>query len=68
MPWPDPPYPPGFQPPGIGFILLMGGIVFCFIVLSLYLTVRAALALAPSPPPSEPDSGTKTGPEGKQLS
>lgn len=66
MSWPDPPYPPGFQPPGIGFILLMGGIVFCFIVLFIYLAVRAALALASPPlPQSEPDSGTKNKSDGK---
>ena len=66
MHWPEPPYPPGVEPPGIGFILLIGGIIFCFFVLVICLTVRAALAHASPPPPSEPDPEPK--PEDKQLS
>jgi hypothetical protein len=27
---PGPPFPPGFQPPGIGYFLLIGGIVIFF--------------------------------------
>ena len=45
MPWPKPPYPPGFQPPGIGYFLLVGGITLCFIGLVLYLALTAPAAI-----------------------
>lgn len=64
MNWPVPPYPPDVEPPGTGFILLMGGISFCFFVLVICLAVRAALAHASPPPPSQPNAGTEPGSEG----
>lgn len=71
MHWPVPPYPPGFESPGIGFILLIGGIVFCLLGIVIYLTVKAALA-SPPPPANpahrfQPDIGAETRSEDSQL-
>jgi hypothetical protein len=76
MHWIDPLYPQGVQPPGIAFILLMGGIVFCFIGIVIYLTVKAAFAQVSPPPPASPDNPAssaarhyqaETGGQGGQL-
>jgi hypothetical protein len=59
MHWPEPPYPPGFQPPGIGFFLLIGGVVFCFLGIVICMTIKCALAQCGSqqspdqPPPKD---------------
>jgi len=60
MDWPEPPYPPGIQPPGIGFIFLVGGVVFCILGVAIYLTVREAMARcgsqqSPDQPPPKDD-------------
>ena len=59
MDWPEPPYPPGIQPPGVGFIFLVGGIVFCLLGITIYLAIKDALAQCGSqqspeqPPPKD---------------
>lgn len=35
MPWPDPPYPPGYHTPGIGFFLIMLAVIVAFVVVVL---------------------------------
>jgi len=37
MQCPEPPYPPGYQLPGIGFFLLIGVLTLCFVGIVLYL-------------------------------
>ena len=59
MQWPEPPYPPGFEPLGTGDILLIGGIIFCLLGVAIYLTVKEAMAQCRSqqspdqPPPTD---------------
>jgi hypothetical protein len=76
MNWPELPYPPGVQPPGIGFILSIGGIIFCYLGIVIYLTVKAAFAQVSPPPPASPDNPAssaarhyqaETGGQGGQL-
>jgi len=46
MPWPDPPpYPPGYQPPGIGFFLIMLAVIVVFVVVVL-IRIRASGGLS----------------------
>jgi len=56
MNWLVSPYPPGFQPPGIRSVLLIGGIVFCLLGIAIYLAVKAAFAQVLPPPPTSPDN------------
>jgi hypothetical protein len=58
MPWAAPPYPPGFQPPGIGYLLLIGGITLCFIGIVLYAVARALPAKKVDGAKGKEDSGT----------
>jgi len=76
MHWIDPLYPQGWQLPGIRFVLVNGAIVFCFLGIAIYLTVKAASAQVLPPPPASPDDPassaarrhrTKTGGQGGQL-
>jgi hypothetical protein len=48
MPWLAPPYPPGFQLPGIGYFLLIGAVVLCFIGIAAYLAAATSAATTQS--------------------
>ncbi len=58
MHWPELPYPPGVQPPGIGFILLIGGVVFCLLGIAIYLAIKETMSkygpLSSQQPPDQP--------------
>ena len=41
VPWLTPPYPLGFEIPGIGYFLLIGGITLCFIGIVIYTVATA---------------------------
>ena len=60
MPWPEPPYPPGFQPPGIGYFLLVGAITLCFIGLVLYLALTAPAAIQTADEAGSPKDENKS--------
>jgi hypothetical protein len=44
MRWPTPPCPPGYEMPGIGYILLIGGLILGFIGIALCGMIRELLA------------------------
>jgi len=44
MQWPEPPYPPGYQP-GIGFFLLTGLLTLCFVGIVLYLVLTGRIKI-----------------------
>jgi hypothetical protein len=37
MQWPEPPYPPAFQPPGTVFLIAFGLLALCYVEIILYL-------------------------------
>ena len=59
MPWLTPPYPLGYQMPGIGYFLLISGITLCFIGIVMYAVATELPEVVPpptSPDPSVPDA------------
>lgn len=61
MHWIYPLYPQGWQPPGMGLILLIGGIVFCLIGIAIYLAMKAVFAQGSPPAPASPDNPARSG-------
>jgi hypothetical protein len=59
MLYPGPPFPPGFQLPGIRFFLVICAIIFCFIGIALYVALTRSPAIEAAKIASSPEDDDK---------
>jgi hypothetical protein len=61
MRWPELPYPPGYEPPGLGFILLACILTLCFVGIALYLVFTGRMKIEVEKEPKFSSSELKSG-------
>jgi hypothetical protein len=61
MQWPYMPYPPGYEPPGLGFVLLGCILTLCFVGITLYLVFTGRIKIEVEKEPKFLSRGLESG-------